>query len=106
MAGWDRKTPVWFFADRLAASMVDDIQLTDMYVHPIDEQKAKDEKKMIFNYTTISVAGVCENPVILNEWLLKLKQVTWIKSINKQAYHFNDKEKTGAFSFEITTNND
>jgi Tfp pilus assembly protein PilN len=106
MAGWDRKTPVWFFADRLAASMVDGIYLTDLYIHPMDERRAKDERKIIFGYATVSVTGVCQSPVILNEWLRKLKEISWIESVNKQAYHFNDKEKTGTFSFELVTSND
>jgi hypothetical protein len=105
-AGWDRKTPVWFFADRLGASLTDGIYLTDLYVHPIDERKAKDEKKMFFQNSAIAVKGICKNPMLLNAWLDRVKQLNWVKQINKQAYHYNDREKTGVFSFEITTDID
>jgi hypothetical protein len=103
VAGWDKTTPVWYFADRLAASLTDEIYLTDLYLHPMDEAKAKEDHKTIFRYTTVSVKGMCQKPALLNEWLKNVKQLEWVQEVNKQAYHYNEREKTGFFSFEIIT---
>jgi hypothetical protein len=101
-AGWDKPTPSWFYADRVAATLdKSDVQLIDLFVHPIDDRKFKDERKSVFLYSVIHVQGKCAKPSSLNDWLEVVRKLDWVADIKKQAYQYSEREKTGVFSFDI-----
>ena len=100
-AGWIKKPPVWFYADRLAASVPEGISLTTLNVFPVDEKVLSDLKKTVFRSSRIHISGTCTRPLTLNQWLGSLKSLDWISSITDQTYKYVDREKNGYFDFVI-----
>lgn len=100
-AGWMRKVPVWFYADRLAATIPEGIRLTELDVYPLDEKVEREKHRKVFEYTKISVSGTCAKPMILNEWLRAVRQIQWVGKIADQTYNYKEREKNGYFNFSI-----
>jgi hypothetical protein len=100
-AGWMRKVPVWFYADRLAATIPEGIRLTELDIYPLDEKVEREKHRKVFEYTKISVSGICAKPVILNEWLRAVRKIQWVGKIADQTYNYKEREKNGYFNFSI-----
>lgn len=100
-AGWLNTTRSSFFADRIASTVPQEINLLDLNINPLDDKKTKIEKKPVIINNRIFVRGKCNDPSILNSWLGRIKDFKWVKDIKGQNYGFENSNRTGFFDFYI-----
>lgn len=93
-----------FYADRLAATLPEQIILTEITVHPLDEKTLKDERKHMFKNKVVEIRGKCDKPQLVNEWIGSLGEAGWIAHIRDQEYEYSSRERTGRFVFTILLN--
>ncbi len=90
-----------FYLDRLGASLPSKIQLTLLTAFPAEEEKFKKKQNLYFNAALIQVGGLCQNPAILNDWLISIEQLYWVDKIQGQQYHYDTRAESGVFEFLI-----
>lgn len=100
-AGWLSFSRASFFSDRLAATVPEEVTLTELAIHPVDEQASKNEKKLVVKNGEIIIKGSCKNPVVLNPWIKKLKELEWVKDVASQNYSYDHKKRAGTFSIRL-----
>lgn len=102
MSGWSRRVPVWYYADRLASTVPDEINFTEIDVFPLDEKVLKDQRKKVFRAGAVTVRGACNKPLLLNDWFDAVKKLDWVKEVTNQTYEYSERDKTGYFAFQIS----
>jgi Tfp pilus assembly protein PilN len=90
-----------FYADRLAASVPENVWLTEINIHPMDEKMLKTDRKQLFKNKLIQIKGRSDNPIVINDWIKKLGDLDWIQKITNQEFEYSAHERTGIFSFHI-----
>ncbi len=87
-----------FYADRIAASLPDGIQLVELEVFPLKGKKTDYEPGELLPYTpnTILVKGRCDNSLLYNKWLKELANQAWLSSVEHLTY-----KETGASQKEF-----
>lgn len=89
-----------YYADCIAASLPEEIQLTKLLVNPV-EKKVKEEKEIEYDVNQIVVAGKCRKVIYYNEWKKKLSKMSWVKTISVENYTDTD-DKIGEFILRIS----
>lgn len=103
--GWMESTSSSFIFDRIAASVPPEVRLIELELNPIEKQKSKSEKKLIIDQGVLRVKGKCSNSLIINSWITKLSEFSWIKNIKSQRFNFDVEQGIGIFEFTIVINN-
>jgi len=102
-AGWLDASVMSYYADRIAASLPQAIQLTSINVCPVNEALTRKEKKEVFDQGIIVVKGIASRPTELNQWTKVLDQYTWIEQVKVQDYTFDHKTGRGNFTLHLNT---
>lgn len=89
-----------YFADRIANSLPGEIQLTSLNINPLDG-KFKNDKPLIFLMGKIRISGSVTQSIILNNWVKKLKNLSWIKQVTIIDYTQESIENPAVFELEI-----
>ncbi|HSZ72328.1 MAG TPA: hypothetical protein VK750_06595, partial [Cytophagaceae bacterium] len=100
--GWLNSSAISYYSDRIASSLPNEIQLTDLFIYPINESLSRKEKKEVFEPHVILVKGVSIKPTDINKWVKKLNEFKWVNQIKVQDYTFDHKTGRGNFSLHIT----
>lgn len=89
-----------YYADRVAASVPNQIQLTELSVNSV-KKKIKDDKEIEYEVNTITIAGKCRKSIYYNDWKKELARMDWVKNISVENYVDADDE-VGEFILKIS----
>ena len=87
-----------YIADRISYSLPGSIKLNILKVFPPVKEN---RKKIIFDRRKIKISGITKSPVILNEWMYKLRKLEWVEDLTLNDYNYNDKEYNANFGLII-----
>ena len=99
--GLSKPSQTSWYADQLAGTVPENIQLTGLTVHPVKEDVDPREKRVIFLIDEIEVRGVCKNSYHLNEWLKRLRTLAWIGSVEIDNYVKDPNDDLGHFDLKV-----
>ena len=102
-SGWLDASLMSFYADRIAASLPQEIQLTSMEVCPLNIAGTRKEKKEVFDKDVLEVQGIAVKPTDVNKWTKRLAEYTWIEQVKVHNYTFDHKTGTGSFTLHLKT---
>ena len=102
-SGVARASKISFYADQVALSIPESIQLNELFINPLQKRvnKAKD---INFNYNVIQVTGTVSKGIVLNNWIKGLKNYNWISEINIISFIQENSKTVGEFEIEIRIN--
>jgi Tfp pilus assembly protein PilN len=89
-----------FYLDRIASSMPHNITWSALQCYPMEVKKGK-EAITTFKTNTVLIEGHCDNALTLNQWLLNLKQIPWIKEVEIEKFNKLD-NALPVFTLNIT----
>ncbi len=90
------------FSDKIAATIPNEVVLTDWTFNP---QKEDTEEDSLTSFTpnVIIIKGNCNKSLIVNEWLNVLKSQNFIRDINLEKFAFNSEGNQPNFELKIVT---
>lgn len=98
-AGLLNNTSFAWYADQLAHSMPEGIQLSHMNFSP--RMKLAEEDTIGFQPNTIEISGSSEESIIVNRWIQFLQQEQWISSASIRSYEQDKADATGKFTLDL-----
>lgn len=101
-SGINQQSQASYYADRIGASLPKGVQLTELYLFPMDGNERNYDENALRRYhqNEIRVKGVCSNSLTYNQWIKQLGVLTWVK----EARHLNYKDlnkSRGEFELRI-----
>lgn len=98
--GWLKPASFSEISDKLAASVPEDITLTEMDIFPIS---GKENTDVQFNSKrdTVMITGYCYEPGSVNEWISSMDSIDMIQSVKLLNYWYKKEDETGNFRIEI-----
>jgi len=83
-----------YFADQIGASLPKDLQLTELEIFPIKEQRRKkpDDNWVEYEHQKIKVKGNCKSSLQYNAWVNDLSKLKWVHSVKHLNYRDIDHE--------------
>lgn len=90
------------FADKIGASLPQDVVLRQLHFNPQKETESEDSL-LVFNPGQIIVKGNCNKSLIVNEWLNVLKMQDFVKEIKLRKFLYNNDGVLPNFEIEIIT---
>ena len=90
------------YADKIAASMPQDIVLRDLYFNP-QTQETEEDSLVSFNANQLIIKGNCTKSLLLNEWVNVLKSQSYVKSVNLESFIFNSEGHLPNFILKLET---
>ncbi len=90
------------FADKIAASLPNDIVLREMYFNP-EIGETEEDSLMDFHERQLIIKGNCNKSLILNEWVNVLKSQSFVKSVNLENFIFNSEGHLPNFVLKLET---
>lgn len=76
------------YADKIAASLPNEIVLRELYFNP-EIGETEEDSLMDFQQNQLIIKGNCNKSLLLNEWVNVLKSQNFIKSVNLENFIFN-----------------
>jgi hypothetical protein len=101
--GWDHRSKISFYADRIASLVPENTLLTNMQIFPMKEGSFQDENGTYFKMDTILVSGNCDDPENLAAFLSNLKNSTIVEFVGIKDYSYKKDKGKGYFNMEIIT---
>ncbi|WKN45344.1 hypothetical protein [Tunicatimonas pelagia] len=98
---WENSRSKASLADRLAATVPNDIVLTQLHVSPLDENRYRKDKRKVFDSSQLRITGHCHDMVVLNRWLSELEQQPWVAKLQNQQYTADASREAGEFMFTL-----
>lgn len=89
-------------SDKIAATVPDEVVLTEWVFNPSREQESEDSL-VSFRNNTIFIRGNCNKSLIVNEWINVLKSQDFIAGINLEKFSFTNEGNQPNFELKITT---
>jgi hypothetical protein len=99
--GWKTNTVPLFYADQIASTVPEAIQLNKIEEGTLDESLLRKERRYHFDSWNIKVQGSSADPAALSIWISTLKKLSWVSEISGQNYHFEQRLDKGIFEFSI-----
>ena len=96
--GLQDSSHVSFYADQITSVLPLNVYLKKLEIHPINTKSISEAINFIDD--KISIEGSCYSSLDLNNWILQLRHLSWIKSVIIRNYKEND-NNLGAFNIEI-----
>jgi Tfp pilus assembly protein PilN len=91
-----------FYADQLARELPASIQLIGLNIHPLKKKKTGEEDKgFAFENQNILVSGNCQRNTELNDWMKKIKKLSWVQDVTLINYKQDNLKENGIFLIEI-----
>lgn len=90
-----------FYADRIASLVPEQVALTKLDINPV-LSKSGMEKELRFNRNLMLIKGQCKSGFVLDEWMDKLRNESWIKYMEVLQYQQENKRTPGVFILQIT----
>jgi hypothetical protein len=102
-SGWTKPARISFYADRIASLTPSNTLLTTMTIHPVKTNTTGLTPVINFKTDTIQVAGTCDNPVEINQFINNLKIIQDFKEVSLKNYTYKKEQDAATFSIEIVT---
>lgn len=90
------------YADKIAASLPQDIVLREMYFNPEDGETELDSLAD-FRQNELIIKGNCNKSLLLNDWVNVLKSQSFVKSVNLENYIFSSEGHLPNFVLKLKT---
>jgi Tfp pilus assembly protein PilN len=91
-----------FYADRLAAALPEEVDLTGLQIHPLRKKKAEEEDQGLqFESRKIIVEGNCRKGISLNNWIKTIRKMNWVANVALINYAQDNEKDAGNFSVGI-----
>ncbi len=90
-----------YYSDKIAASLLQGINLTKMESFPMKKINVEGQEDYIFQNEKIIVSGTCEQSIDFNSWERILKRMEWIKAVSILNYAQEKESELAKFSVEI-----
>jgi hypothetical protein len=88
------------YADKIGASIPEEIILNQLYFNSPKESDSKDSL-LEFNNKRLLVKGICNKSLIVNEWLNVLKMQEFVREVHLQKFLYNSDGILPNFEIEI-----
>ncbi len=102
-SGVTQASKISYYADQIALSVPESIQLNQLFINPLTKRINKAED-IQFNYNKIKVSGTVNKSIELNNWVKDLKQYEWIDEISIISFIQDNLREAGEFELEIQLN--
>ncbi|MBI2281705.1 MAG: hypothetical protein HYU68_13600 [Bacteroidetes bacterium] len=102
-SGLTQASKVSFYADQIALSTPNSIQLNQLFINPLEKQIKKSED-ILFNYNKIKLMGSVSSSIELNYWIKEIKKYKWVTDIIVISFIQKNIETAGEFEIEISIN--
>jgi Tfp pilus assembly protein PilN len=103
-SGNDRSRWVSFIADRIGASVPEEITLEKLEFHPVNS-KIINNKEIDLKPGIIRIEGIAKSSLQVNDWALNLKKMTGIATVVIGSFSQLENQPFGIFTIEITLDN-
>jgi Tfp pilus assembly protein PilN len=102
-SGWNGNSHASLFADRIAAVVPGEIQLTSLQIFPQRSNSIVDNFTTAFKQDTILAGGICNDASKLNDFMTSLKMLPQFKEVSIKTYSVKKENDQGVFFIEIAT---
>lgn len=90
------------YADKIAASLPNDILLRELYFNP-EEGETEEDSLMDFKQNQLIIKGNCTKSLLLNEWINVLKSQSFVKTVNLETFIYNSEGHLPNFVLKLDT---
>ena len=90
------------YADKIAASLPDDILLRELYFNP-EEGETEEDSLTNFTENQLIIKGNCSKSLLLNDWINILKSQNFIKGVNLETFIYNSEGHLPNFVLKVDT---
>jgi Tfp pilus assembly protein PilN len=101
-AGIFESKKISVYADKIAASLPQDIVLRELYFNP-EEGETEEDSLMNFSQNELIIKGNCTKSLLLNDWVNVLKSQSFVKSVNLENFVFNSEGHLPNFVLKLKT---
>ncbi len=102
-AGILNKNKLSEYADRIGATIPDDVILSELYFNPKNENEESEDSLVTFYNKQLILRGKCNKSIIVNEWLNVLKMQQFVKGISLEKFSYNNEGMLPNFEIKILT---
>jgi hypothetical protein len=99
--GWDEIGNHSILIDQIAQLVPPELTWQEVFVNPLDLGTDQAQRSINFQKSTIKVVGSSQRIILVNEWIGRLKSLSWVKKVLLQTYNYNSEENTGQFTVLI-----
>ncbi|MDF2449478.1 MAG: hypothetical protein K0R26_1982 [Bacteroidota bacterium] len=96
----DKKMSV--YADKIAASIPNEILLRELYFNP-EEGETEEDSLTNFSENQLIIKGNCSKSSLVNEWINILKSQSFVKTVNLETFIYNSEGHLPNFVLEVDT---
>jgi Tfp pilus assembly protein PilN len=90
------------YADKIAASLPEDILLRELYFNP-EEGETEVDSLTNFTENQLIIKGNCSKSQSVNEWINVLKSQSFIKTVNLETFKYNSEGHLPNFVIKVDT---
>jgi Tfp pilus assembly protein PilN len=91
------------YADRIAATIPEEVTLTELYFNPKQDNDESEDSLIIFKNKQLIIKGNCNKSLIINEWANILKMQKFIKDVSLEKFVYNNEGILPNFEMRIIT---
>lgn len=99
--GWEDVVNKSKLVDDVASLLPPEITWTGFDIEPVDISQNRSQRTLSFLSREISITGISEKIIPVNEWLERIKTRGWVKKVELKNYTYNSELNTGAFTISI-----
>ncbi|MGZ3883523.1 MAG: hypothetical protein ACXVPQ_11695 [Bacteroidia bacterium] len=101
-AGILNNSPIAKHADMIAAVIPADVVLSDWCFYPA-KKGGEEDSLQSFHTNFISIKGVCNKSLVINDWMNVLKAQNFIKEVNLEKFSYSSEGTSPNFEINIET---
>ncbi len=90
------------YADKIAASIPDEILLRELYFNP-EEGETEEDSLTNFTENQLIIKGNCSKSSLVNEWINILKSQSFVKTVNLETFIYNSEGHLPNFVLKVDT---
>lgn len=98
-AGVLNKSRISEYADRLAATVPDEVTLQELHFNPVEEKENGEDSLTTFTENYLVIKGMCGKSLVVNDWVNVLKMQRFTKEVILERFAYN--MQPGAPNFEM-----
>jgi len=102
-AGVLNKNKLSEYADKIAATIPDEVSLSEFYFNPKLETDESEDSLVTFENKHLILKGNCNKSLIINEWVNVLKMQKFIKDVALEKFAYNNEGILPNFEIRIIT---
>jgi len=102
-AGVLNRNKISEYADRIGATIPQEVILGQMYFNPIKEDIESEDSLVVFETRQLIIKGNCNKSLLVNEWLNVLKMQEFVKVVSLEKFSYNKEGSVPNFEIKIIT---